>query len=67
MAPADMHTAINRASSKKRELAKTHQAKIEFLASQMGRGIMLLSLSLIKYSWYSVMKVAIESKLLRND
>ena len=27
-----------------------------FLSSPMGKGILLLSLSLIKYSWYSIMK-----------
>jgi len=63
MAPAEMHRAITRASSKKKELARSHQAKVEFLASQMGRGIMLLSMSMIKYSWYSVMKANYERGL----
>ena len=32
------------------------QQKAEFLQSVMGKGILLLSLSMIKYSWYTVMK-----------
>ena len=32
------------------------QAKSDFLGSMMGRGVILLSLSMIKYSWYMVMK-----------
>ena len=36
-------------TSRQRELAKSQEAKVAFLASQMGRGVMLLSLSLIKY------------------
>ena len=31
------------------ELMERHQKKIDFLASKMGKGIMLLSLSMIKY------------------
>ena len=32
------------------------QQKADFLTSLMGKGILLLSLSMIKYSWYMVMK-----------
>ena len=32
------------------------QQKADFLQSLMGKGILLLSLSMIKYSWYMVMK-----------
>ena len=32
------------------------QQKADFLTSLMGKGILLLSLSMIKYSWYTVMK-----------
>ena len=38
------------------EMYSNQQQKAEFLQSLMGKGIMLLSLSMIKYSWYIVMK-----------
>ena len=37
------------------------QAKSDFLGSMMGRGVILLSLSMIKYSWYIVMKTNFEN------
>ena len=36
------------------------QSKSDFLGSMMGRGVILLSLSMIKYSWYIVMKTNFE-------
>ena len=38
------------------EMYSNQQQKAEFLQSVMGKGILLLSLSMIKYSWYTVMK-----------
>ena len=35
---------------------KGHKIKAEFLTSLMGKGIVLMSLSMIKYSWYTVMR-----------
>ena len=37
------------------------QQKADFLTSLMGKGILLLSLSMIKYSWYIVMKTNFEN------
>ena len=37
------------------------QSKSDFLGSMMGRGVILLSLSMIKYSWYIVMKTNFEN------
>ena len=42
--------------SHQRELAKSQEAKVAFLGSPMGRGIMLVSLALIRHSWYRVMR-----------
>ena len=44
-----MHTALARAASRKAEQQHSLQHKGEFLRSVMGRGVILLSLSLIKY------------------
>ena len=45
-----------RASNDQAEMYSNQQQKAEFLQSVMGKGILLLSLSMIKYSWYTVMK-----------
>ena len=42
------------------------QQKSDFLGSAMGKGVILLSLSMIKYSWYVVMKTNYEEGLYRD-
>ena len=77
LSPNDMKEAMDRASTKKvfsfqdtvvvkltrsqAEDFKYLQAKSDFLGSMMGRGVILLSLSMIKYSWYIVMKTNFEN------
>ena len=75
LSPNDMKEAMDRASTKKVFVArhilcdifpqaedfKYLQAKSDFLGSMMGRGVILLSLSMIKYSWYIVMKTNFEN------
>ena len=41
------------------------QRKSDFLGSMMGKGVILLSLSMIKYSWYIVMRTNFEGKRAR--
>ena len=45
------------------EMYSNQQQKAEFLQSVMGKGILLLSLSMIKYSWYTVMKQVLSTIL----
>ena len=49
LSPQDMQTAVARASTRKAEMYSNQQQKADFLGSLMGKGIMLLSLSMIKY------------------
>ena len=42
------------------------QQKSDFLGSAMGKGVILLSLSMIKYSWYVVMKTNYEEGLYKD-
>ena len=46
------------------EMYSNQQQKAEFLQSVMGKGILLLSLSMIKYSWYTVMKQVLNIYIL---
>ena len=63
LSPNDMREAMERASTKKAEDFKYLQSKSDFLSSPMGKGVILLSLSMIKYSWYVVMKTNFENFL----
>ena len=49
-------TAVERAATRKQEMYSNQQQKADFLQSLMGKGILMVSLSMIKYSWYMVMK-----------
>ena len=44
-----MMTAVERASTRKQEMYSNQQQKADFLQSLMGKGILMLSLSMIKY------------------
>ena len=56
LSPQDMMRAVERAATRKQEMYSNQQQKADFLQSLMGKGILMLSLSMIKYSWYMVMK-----------
>ena len=56
LSPQDMMTAVERAATRKQEMYSNQQQKADFLQSLMGKGILMVSLSMIKYSWYMVMK-----------
>ena len=44
-----MMTAVERAATRKQEMYSNQQQKADFLQSLMGKGILMLSLSMIKY------------------
>lgn len=80
LSPNDMKEAMERATTKKVsyhaiENLSPHQAedfkflqrKSDFLGSMMGKGVILLSLSMIKYSWYVVMRTNFEGKRSRGQ
>ena len=49
LSPQDMMTAVARAATRKQEMYSNQQQKADFLQSLMGKGILMLSLSMIKY------------------
>ena len=44
-------TAVDRAATRKQEMYSNQQQKADFLQSLMGKGILMLSLSMIKYRY----------------
>ena len=46
-----MMTAVERAATRKQEMYSNQQQKADFLQSLMGKGILMLSLSMIKYRY----------------
>ena len=44
-------TAVERAATRKQEMYSNQQQKADFLQSLMGKGILMLSLSMIKYRY----------------
>ena len=47
-------TAVDRAATRKQEMYSNQQQKADFLQSLMGKGILMLSLSMIKYRYVGI-------------
>jgi len=58
--PDDIETIMGRVQQKKSGLFSTKESKEEFMSGYFGRGIILIAISLIKQSWWLVLKTNFE-------